>query len=163
VRRLAIVLLMAAALAGIGSARSGTAQASVPPTDTTPAVDAALPATDATLAPVDVLQVTGLFNGIVIDAIDRAIERAAEGGSQALILQVNSSGSIASPAEMQALIQRVADAPVPIGIWVGPSRHPWRKYQLLRSGRRPRPLQLSPRKAGSRRRCNSRWVRPNLH
>ena len=121
-RRLAIVLLMAAALAGIGSARSGTAQASVPPTDTTPAVDAALPATDATLAPVDVLQVTGLFNGIVIDAIDRAIERAAEGGSQALILQVNSSGSIASPAEMQALIQRVADAPVPIGIWVGPSR-----------------------------------------
>jgi membrane-bound serine protease (ClpP class) len=122
VRRLAIVLLMAAALAGIGSARSGTAQASVPPTDTSAPADTAVPATDATLAPVDVLQVTGLFNGIVIDAIDRAIERAAAGGSQALILQVNSSGSIASPAEMQALIQRVADAPVPIGIWVGPSR-----------------------------------------
>ena len=121
-RRLAIVLLMAAALAGIGSARSGTAQASVPPTDTSAPADTAVPATDATLAPVDVLQVTGLFNGIVIDAIDRAIERAAAGGSQALILQVNSSGSIASPAEMQALIQRVADAPVPIGIWVGPSR-----------------------------------------
>ncbi|MEY4230166.1 MAG: hypothetical protein RLZZ362_1015 [Actinomycetota bacterium] len=121
-RRLAIVLLMAAALAGVGSARSGTAQASVPPTDTSSPADTAVPDTDATLAPVDVLQVTGLFNGIVIDAIDRAIERAVEGGSQALILQVNSSGSIASPAELQALIQRVADAPVPIGIWVGPSR-----------------------------------------
>lgn len=121
-RRLAIVLLMAAALAGVGSARSGTAQASVPPTDTNPPAATAVPATDATLAPVDVLQVTGLFDGVVIDAIDRAIERAADGGSQALILQVNSSGSIASPAEMQALIQRVADAPVPIGLWVGPSR-----------------------------------------
>lgn len=122
-RRLAIVLLTAAALAGVGSARSGTAQASVPPGDTTPpSVTAGEPATDATLAPVDVLQVTGLFDGVVIDSIDRAIDRAVEGGSQALILQVNSSGSIASPEEMRALIQRVADAPVPIGIWVGPSR-----------------------------------------
>jgi membrane-bound serine protease (ClpP class) len=57
----------------------------------------------------------------VIQAIDDAIERAAGDGSQALILQVNSGGSIASPADMAGLIQRVADAPVPIGIWVGPS------------------------------------------
>jgi hypothetical protein len=43
-----------------------------------------------------VLQVTGLFDGVVIEAIDDAIERAASDGSQALILQVNSGGSIAS-------------------------------------------------------------------
>jgi membrane-bound serine protease (ClpP class) len=77
---------------------------------------------DADLAPVDVLQVSGLVDGIVIDAIDDAIESAVENGSQALILQVNSLGAIASDADVEALIARVATAPVPIGIWVGPSQ-----------------------------------------
>jgi membrane-bound serine protease (ClpP class) len=128
VRRLVIALLGGplVALAGLAS---GAAVASSSPDSTVPSVptssdgssDVSVEATDDALAPVDVLQVTGLFNGIVIQAIDDAIERAADDGSQALILQVNSGGSIASPDEMTGLIQRVADSPVPIGIWVGPS------------------------------------------
>ncbi len=82
------------------------------PASTEPALD---------LAPVDVLQVTGLFDRIVIASIDEAIARAERDGSQALILQVNSGGTIAGPADMTGLIQRVADSPVPIGIWVGPA------------------------------------------
>jgi membrane-bound serine protease (ClpP class) len=38
-----------------------------------------------------------------------------------LILQVNSDGAVASDADIAALVQRVATAPIPIGIWVGPS------------------------------------------
>lgn len=133
-RRLPIVMIVAPllavlGLAAVGLALSGTAGASTPPSDPSPVgsipvesvADEGTP-TDAALAPVDVLQVTGFFDGVVIDAIDRAIERAADGGSQALILQVNSGGAVVSVDEMQALVQRVADAPVPIGIWVGPSR-----------------------------------------
>jgi len=125
VRRLAIVLIAAPLLAAAGLALSGTAAASAPPTDpagtaTTVAADAPL-ATDESLAPVDVLQVSGLFDGVVIDAIDQAIDRATTNGSQALILQVNSGGAVASPSEVAALVQRVANSPVPIGIWVGPS------------------------------------------
>lgn len=109
-RRLAIVL-MTAALAmfvpGIGD-RAGAAPA---------AAD-----TDASdLAPVDVLQVTGLIDGITVDAIAHAIDRAGENGSQALILQINSRGAVVPDEQMRDLVQRVADAAVPIGIWVGPS------------------------------------------
>ena len=67
------------------------------------------------------LQVSGLFDGTVIDAIDQAIERAADDGSQALILQVSSGGAVASDDEIRGLLRRVATAPVAIGIWVGPS------------------------------------------
>jgi membrane-bound serine protease (ClpP class) len=130
VRRLARVLL-AATFAAVGLAGlSASADASVargsesaPPDDDVrdeQAADAV--ASDASLAPVDVLQVSGLVDGIVIDAIDAAIERASTNGSQALILQVNSLGAVAPDDEVEALIHRVANAPVSIGIWIGPSR-----------------------------------------
>jgi membrane-bound serine protease (ClpP class) len=129
VRRLAIVLLAAPLVVGAGLALSGTAAATAPPT-TDPAATAvettdagATPVdTDVTLAPVDVLQVSGLFDGIVVNAIDQAIEQAEANGSQALILQINSRGAVVPASEMQQLVQRVAQSPVPIGIWVGPSR-----------------------------------------
>ncbi|MGD9997282.1 MAG: NfeD family protein [Ilumatobacteraceae bacterium] len=104
----------------------GSAAATAPPDTSTPptgSVARTTPeATDATLAPVDVLQVTGLFDGVVVDSIDKAIDRAVDGGAQALVLQVNSGGAVVSRDTMRDLVERVATAPVPIGIWVGPSK-----------------------------------------
>lgn len=122
----AVPLAALGALALSGVAEPGVAQASTPPGDTQADTSSdtsgdAEPATDTGLAPVDVLQVTGLFDGIVVEAIDEAIDRAAANGSQALILQVNSGGAVVSASEMRALVERVATAPIPIGIWVGPS------------------------------------------
>jgi membrane-bound serine protease (ClpP class) len=71
--------------------------------------------------PVDVLQVSGLIDPIVVSAIDDAIDRADSGGAQALVLQVNSRGAVVSRHEMVSLLERIADAPIPIAIWVGPS------------------------------------------
>ena len=48
------------------------------------------------VARVDVLQVSGLFDPILLDEVESAIERADEEGSQALILQVNSRGTVVS-------------------------------------------------------------------
>jgi membrane-bound serine protease (ClpP class) len=112
---------------GDAGATATSATASVPPTeppsDVGPDDGAATDAdSDSDLAPVDVLQVSGLIDGIVIDAIDDAIDSAADNGSQALILQVDSLGAIAADADVEALIARVGTAPVPIGIWVGPSQ-----------------------------------------
>ncbi len=73
------------------------------------------------VAPLDVLQVSGLFDPILVSAVESAIDRAAEQGSQALILQVNSPGTIVSDDVVEGLMEQVADAPIPIGIWVGPS------------------------------------------
>jgi membrane-bound serine protease (ClpP class) len=70
---------------------------------------------------VDVLQVSGYIDPILVDTIGDAIDRAERDGSQALILQVNSDGTIVDDDVIGDLLVRVATAPVPIGIWVGPS------------------------------------------
>ncbi len=77
------------------------------------------PGTD--LGTVDVLQVSGLFDPIVINAIDDAIERSDADGAQALVLQVNSRGAVVGRDEIESLLERVADAPLPVAVWVGPS------------------------------------------
>lgn len=70
---------------------------------------------------VDVLQVSGLFDEILVDAVEQAIERADDDGSQALILQVNSRGTVVDDDRVEELLATVADAPVPVAIWVGPN------------------------------------------
>ena len=75
----------------------------------------------AEVEPVDVLQVNGLFDDIIVAEIGDAIDRADEGGSQALVLQVDSRGAVVSDDEMAGLLDRIAEAPIPIGVWVGPT------------------------------------------
>ena len=113
VRRLVIVVFAALAMLGLAAP---TSHAQDDETDDVVAVD---PAVD--VAPVDVLQVSGLFDPILVDAVESAIDRADSEGAQALILQVNSPGTVVSDDVVQDLLDRVATAPIPIGIWVGPS------------------------------------------
>jgi membrane-bound serine protease (ClpP class) len=108
VRRLLIGLLVGiAALAAVGADRSVSAQAQQP----SPPV----------VQPVDVLQVNGLFDHIVVKSIGDAIDRAVDKHSQALVLQVDSRGAVVSDQEMAALLEQIAESPVPIGVWVGPT------------------------------------------
>jgi len=109
VRRLAIALLVGplAGLAGLSLLGS--------------VASAADPVADA-LKPVDVLQVSGLFDSVQVQSVTDAIERSEANGSQALILQLSTSGAVVGDDVMRTLLQRVADAKVAIGIWVGPSR-----------------------------------------
>jgi len=109
VRRLAITLLIVplAGLAGL-SLLSSSAQA-----DEGAAAD---------LAPVDVLQVSGLFDEVTVQSVEDAIDDSVANGSQALILQLNTGGAIVDDDTMRHLLQKVADAKIAIGIWVGPSR-----------------------------------------
>ena len=106
-RRLAIGLLATAAGVSLASATFGA--------------PAAAQSNEPAPGPVDVLQVSGLFDPIIIDAIDEAITRSDEQGAQALILQVNTRGAVVGRDEIEALLERVADAPIPIAVWVGPS------------------------------------------
>jgi membrane-bound serine protease (ClpP class) len=148
VRRLAIALISAAlslagglgvaghpaqaAAQGVGPrsvvASSATTPTTQPPTPaTTPGATAATTPADngtgsaADLAPVDVLQVSGLFDAVIVDSIEQAVDRSEHNGSQALILQMSSSGATVSRATMSRLLTRLANSTVAIGIWVGPS------------------------------------------
>jgi membrane-bound serine protease (ClpP class) len=75
----------------------------------------------ATVGRVDVLQVSGFIDPILVNEIDAAIDRAVDESSQALILQVNSDGTVVDDDVVEDLLVRVANAPIPIGVWIGPS------------------------------------------
>jgi membrane-bound serine protease (ClpP class) len=68
-----------------------------------------------------VLQVSGFMDEILVTEIAAAIDRAADGDAQALILQVNSRGTVVADREVELLLERIAAAPIPIGVWVGPT------------------------------------------
>jgi membrane-bound serine protease (ClpP class) len=109
-RRLAIALL--AMLAGLTLFSSG-AQAQ----DGSDDVDT----TVVEVGRVDVLQVSGFFDPILVAEVEAAIDRAEADGSQALILQVNSRGTLVDDSVIEDLLDQVATATVPIAIWVGPN------------------------------------------
>jgi len=108
-RRLAIGLVLAAAAVGVGFTSTATAGGSDDPAD------------EVEYGPVDVLQVSGLFDHIVVDSIEDAIDESAADGAQALVLQVNSRGSVVGESAMEDLLVRVANAPLPIAVWIGPT------------------------------------------
>jgi len=73
------------------------------------------------LAPVDIFAVSGLIDDVVAHEIEQALDRSATNGAQALILQLNSLGSVVSTQRMTQLLERIAGANIPVAIWVGPS------------------------------------------
>ena len=132
-RRLAIGLLALLTLVSGLSMLSSSASASSPddPATSEPGSNDAGTGTTGTdgaetgaaldVAAVDVLQVSGLIDEILLDQIRTSIDRAADDGSQALVLQVNSKGTVVSDDEVEELLADVANAPIPIGVWIGPS------------------------------------------
>lgn len=77
---------------------------------------------DATqLAPVDVVEVSGLIDSIVADSIENAIIRSQNNGSQAVIFQLNTKGAVVSRDRMAEVISAIAASKIPVAIWVGPS------------------------------------------
>ncbi len=117
-RRLAIALLTTTAGLSL-FAGDISAQDNQDGNDPTP--DTVVTPGGATIAPVDVLQVSGFMDDILISEIRNAIERADDSGAQALILQVNSDGTVVDDNVVEALLEDIATAPVPIGVWVGPT------------------------------------------
>jgi membrane-bound serine protease (ClpP class) len=106
-RRLAIALVALAAVLGLGAVRASAQPAPAPGNGAVP--------------PVDVFEVSGLVDHIVVDGIEKAIARAETDGAQALVLQMNTKGAVVSRDRMARLAARIHDAAVPVTIWVGPS------------------------------------------
>ena len=47
---------------------------------------------------VDVIEVIGLVDAVQVDFVEGALRRAGEGGAEALVIQVDSSGGVAEPS-----------------------------------------------------------------
>ena len=112
-RRLAILFVAIGSVLGFVDVSHASVDDSTPSPTTTPGVEG--------LLPVDVLQVSGLFDSIVADEVEKSIIDAERDGAQALILQVNSKGSVVGRDRMREIYDAIAEAKVPVAIWVGPS------------------------------------------
>ncbi|MDQ1373960.1 MAG: hypothetical protein QOJ09_1298 [Actinomycetota bacterium] len=73
---------------------------------------------------VDVIEVDGLVDAVLVDFINDAIDAAEQGKAAALVLQVDSAGGVAPKADIDRLILRTARARVPVTVWVGGSGRP---------------------------------------
>ncbi|MEM7091997.1 MAG: NfeD family protein [Actinomycetota bacterium] len=83
----------------------------------------------------DILQVSGLLDPLLADFVIDGIENASDGRVRLIILQVNSSGSVIDGEELDDVARAIANSPVPIAMWVGPSnaqaRGPWVEMAAL--------------------------------
>jgi membrane-bound serine protease (ClpP class) len=116
VRRLPIVVLvlaLATVLLGMvapAGAQSGTASRAQSGDESSP--------TDAKVL---VAKVSGLLDPVLANFIESSIHSAEEDGALAVVLQVNSSGSVLETDQFVELVETVRDASVPVMAWIGPN------------------------------------------
>jgi membrane-bound serine protease (ClpP class) len=112
VRRLPIVVLVlavAAALFGLAAPAGAQDDGG----DGTP--------TASPNAKVLVAKVSGLLDPVVADFVERSIRTAEDEGALAVVLQMNSPGSVLETDRFVELAETVRDADVPVYTWIGPN------------------------------------------
>ena len=82
---------------------------------------AAVAQEDGGAAFVDVVQVAGYLDPVVVDFLQGAVDGAEASGAEALVIQLDSPGSLVDQAELDALAFRFGHAEVPVAVWVGDS------------------------------------------
>lgn len=75
----------------------------------------------APAAHVDVIELVGLVDAVQVDFLEDALVSAAEGGAEALVVQMDSGGGVADRTDLDALAFRLSHSPIPVAVWVGPS------------------------------------------
>ena len=70
---------------------------------------------------VRILELSGLIDPILADFVTDQLERAERDGVLAVVLRINSMGSVLDRAEFVEFAQRIEESPVQVAAWVGPS------------------------------------------
>ncbi len=74
---------------------------------------------EATAPRIDVLQVKGTINPVLVDYIERGINRAEENDAAACIIQMDTPGGL--DTAMRDIVQVIVNAEVPVVVYVSPS------------------------------------------
>ena len=77
-----------------------------------------LPVAEAA-APVSTITIDGVISPVTLRLVETAIERAAAGGAQALVIQLDTPGGL--ERSMRSIAQRILNAEVPIVVYVAPT------------------------------------------
>jgi membrane-bound serine protease (ClpP class) len=78
-------------------------------------------AQDGDAGQVDVLETAGYLDPVLVDFISSSLAEAEAEDAVAVVLQLNSPGSVVSDGELAALATQIAEATVPVAVWIGPS------------------------------------------
>ena len=70
---------------------------------------------------VEVIEVSGLLDDVLADFIEDSIAGAERRGALGLVLQTDSHQAVVSDQRLEELAVRIAEADVPVSMWVGPS------------------------------------------
>jgi membrane-bound serine protease (ClpP class) len=70
---------------------------------------------------VQVIEVSGLLDRVLVDFVETQIAGAEDDGAIALVLQLNSGGAVVADDRLADLVERIEGADVPVDVWVGPS------------------------------------------
>jgi len=70
---------------------------------------------------VSVVSVNGLIDPILAEFMNQSITAAEDAGVVALVFQVDLDGSVIPDRDLVALVNRMADATVPVNLWIGPT------------------------------------------
>ncbi len=70
---------------------------------------------------VRVVKLSGLLDPIVADFLDTTLDEVTPENTLAVVLRVDSDGSVVSDARLAGLAAAIHDAPVPVIAWVGPA------------------------------------------
>lgn len=68
-----------------------------------------------------VTKISGLLDPVMADFMESSLDEADETGAVLLVLQVNSKGAVISDSRLESLANRIAESPVPVAAWVGPT------------------------------------------
>lgn len=102
-------------LAACAAAMAQPAGAAVPHAQARSSAQTAAP------AGIDVIEVSGLIDPVVVDFVSRSVGSAELRGRQALVVQLDSGGAVVSPAALDRLVARLRRSRVPVTVWIGPS------------------------------------------
>ncbi|MBW3615617.1 MAG: hypothetical protein KY439_09970 [Actinobacteria bacterium] len=106
-RAVFVLATLTAAVPVLEGARPAPAHAQTRPTDQTQ---------------VRIIEVSGLIDPINVDFISRALDESEAEGVAALVIRLDSSGSVAPAQDVRALVRRIEGSSVPVAIWIGPGR-----------------------------------------
>lgn len=110
-RRTVAAVALVAGVMGVALGSGGPALAA-PGQDEAPAPE---------VGTVEVIEVSGLLDPILVDFIERSIAAAEQTDAVALVLQLNSPGSVVDDDRLDRLAQAMEAADVPVTVWIGPS------------------------------------------
>lgn len=103
---------------------AGAQQPTTSTTDANPSSTTSVPADEEPTGDpgrLSVIKVQGLLDPVLADFIERSVRDGSDAGLVAVVLQVDSAGSVVSDERLVELARTIHDAPVTVAFWVGPS------------------------------------------